>query len=176
MDLMICENAGKCNLICDHKEAHELSNMKGCCDGCQKSIKCVGSKCITYVPAIKPFDGAADLLAREQERKMAHVEAIIGKPLTDHAKYCRLSKQAGGLCACRYFVDRCVTKVSDEHEMRVFIPTYYSHCPYPEKQQQVELPKDPLEELIEKYLKANKTTYIQEQSLLREFAEKVRAL
>lgn len=54
----------------------------------------------------------------------------------------------------------------------------WTHCPHLDAQQIVELPKDPLEELINEYdehmltLKDNTTTH----GMLREFAAKVRAL
>lgn len=132
--------------------------------------------CCPIVSASAPFDGGVDLLAREQERKVNQVEAIIDKPiapLTNHAKYCRLSKQAGGLCGriismgteCRYD-DSIVYS-------RAYIHSCDTQCARPEKQQPVELPKpDPLEELINATAKKSMIT----PSYLREFAEKVKAL
>jgi hypothetical protein len=143
-----------------------------------------GSKCIPYVPASKPFDGAPDLLAKEQERKVAHVEAIIGTKeelrLTDHAKYCRLSKQPGGLCVRARDGSFCVNP-SAQYTDKMFIFDDFIVCPMPQKQQPVELPKDPLEELIKAYTKDVYECYeiyniIEIERVFREFAEKVRAL
>ena len=183
--LMICKLAKTCIEAkpCCHDKAHEQTGT------CHYPVLC-GGDCIPYVPESKPFDGAPDLLAKEQERKIAHVESTIDTKkepiaLTDHAKYCRLSKQPGGLCGCmeRYgtgkeAVLRCkaknITTIINE------IAEDWDNCPRLKEQFAVELPKDPLEELIEEFSlrgdlceASNRREAV---NALREFAEKVRAL
>lgn len=153
---MICENAGKCAIKCIGKEPHYTGFE--CVDGCKFSGGISGSKCIPYIePAKEPIER-----------------------LTDHAKYCRLSKQAGGLCN-RMKNGRCITPNNERlSDCQVYVPSYYSQCPYPEKQQPVELLKDPLEELVKEFSGivcdyANGDTYDIIKHI-RTFAEKVRAL
>jgi len=100
------------------------------------------------------------------------------KLLTDHARFCRLSKQPGGLC------DRMYVSVGHYPHCKDDDGCYQStkswtHCAHLDAQQPVELPKDPLEELIRltsnslaDLIFVNKT----EEQVLREFAEKVMAL
>ena len=108
--------------------------------------------------------------------------AIAPAPLTDHAKYCRLSKQTGGLCGRRYGNANC-TPPGDAHgNLSKVIPSCYTQCPYPIHQLPVELPKpDPLEELVRVYTKEVYECYeiynvVEIERVFREFAEKVRAL
>lgn len=96
------------------------------------------------------------------------------KLLTDHAKYCRLSKQPGGLCGRKSALYAC-GRGDDIYG----IHDKFTQCMMPEEQEPVELPKDPLEELIRltsnslaDLIFVNKT----EEQVLRDFAEKVRAL
>jgi len=130
---------------------------------------------------IKKPEGQLPLHSMEQGTLKITVLHPQSKPLTDHAKYCRLSKYPGGLCGCRQFSDKCSTKISDEYAMAVYIPNYYSHCPYPEKQQPVELPKDPLEELCRSFTwrlweEVDTITLDKVEKMFREFAEKVSAV
>jgi hypothetical protein len=121
---------------------------------CRYPVSC-GGECIPYVPA--------------------------SAPLTDHAKYCRLSKQVGGLCQrIRAMGTECMYDDSNRHS-RAYIHSCDTQCARPEKQQPVELPKDPLEELIEQeyarvFIALTTDTHELSKRKLREFAEKVRAL
>jgi len=176
---MICENAGECNVVnCNHKKPHDESFF---CKRPCRVLETAGSICIPYVE--QSFSSAPDALASEQERKASHVEAIVGtkeepKLLTDHAKYCRLSKQAGGLCGLSIKQYSCACLDSKTLDMGQATGTW-EICAVPSKQQPVELPKDPLEELIQ--LTSNSLADLifvnkSEEQVLREFAEKVRDL
>lgn len=156
-------------------------------------------------PISQLFDGAQNTLAKEQDRRIAHVEAMIdtngneqiplhsveqrtckitvlhpqSKQLTDHAKYCRLSKQTGGLCTLRNLVGTSINGCGYKFQYTESIKDDWTQCPRPEKQQPVELPKDPLEDLIKEYNKLLydfSATYVIREKMLREFAEKVRVL
>ena len=70
-------------------------------------------------------------------------------PLTDHPKYCRLSKQAGSLCARARDGSFCVNPCHEYNE-KYFIYPDFTSCFIPEKQQPVELPKDPLSRTLTK--------------------------
>ena len=155
--LMICESAGKCNLACNHKKTHDSHSFIGCSDGCTRSAPFQGSMCIPYVPA--------------------------SEPLTDHAKYCRLSKQPGGLCGrfAKTNHDDWCTNDDINDVLQNVLRADWTQCPRPEKQESVELPKDSLEELCRKYslrllAAAPLNSLGKGCAMFREFAEKVRAL
>lgn len=177
---MICENAGKCAYTKCHNQKEHIKDPS-CILPCNNPKGIIGSKCIPYVPASAPFDGAVDLLAREQERKIKHVEAIVGKPLTDHVKFCRLSEQPGSLCvhagnggiALKTYCNELHASFIDRHE----------RCAIPSKQQPVELPKpDPLEELMEETIaiittrSCGRIGNVTARDLLNKFIAKVGAL
>jgi len=101
------------------------------------------------------------------------------KLLTDHAKYCRLSKQPGGLCCCTDSPNYCKPTTNSLY----LIFDSFEDCMFPSKQQPVELPKDPLKELICGYTEIVYDNYVDEaftqsdvEKTLREFAEKVSAV
>ena len=161
MGLMICENAGKCSAICNEKTPHE--ECGGCKEPCSgnngRGIR--GSSCIPYIQPAKIGD--------EWNNRPSNPIA----PLTDHAKYCRLSKQAGGLCGRKSDSAVCI----DTNGYVDIMLSDWTQCPRPEKQQPVELPKpDPLEELINKYYSLLAYKGANTIVALREFADKVRAL
>lgn len=129
---------------------HKYAHNKDDCCNLGCMSKKVGSKCIPYIEPAKDA-------------------------LTDHPKYCRLSNQAGSLCGL-HDNDLCRVHIATSNDIHLDWTT----CPRPEKQQPVEIPKDPLEELCRK--QALKQFGETDQTLgdlsemFREFAEKVKAL
>ena len=148
--LMICKFAKTCT---ETKPCHHDKPHEET-GTCHYPVSC-GGECIPYVPASEPI------------------------ALTGHAKYCRLSKQPGGLCghAQREDFDFCCQRGA-YHEV---ICDDWEVCPISKQQLPVELPKDPLEELVElEYAKVfcacMEDSHATNKQNLREFAEKVRAL
>lgn len=119
----------------------------------------IGEMCIAYEEHKKLNIGTKDSIAA----------------LTDHAKYCRLSKQPGGLCGR---ADRGFCGKGYDYNDRYFVFNAFTHCMFPEQQQPVELPKDPLEDLIADTYLAIDGINSKESTcdILRDFAERVRAL